>query len=77
MTYALGRRVEYYDMPTVRAIVRDAAQNDYRFSSFISGIVRRARVPDERVTRSSDVETAGDQEPIDRRSRNPDHAITR
>ena len=25
MAYALGRRVEYYDMPTVRAIVRDAA----------------------------------------------------
>ena len=26
MTYALGRRVEYYDMPAMRAIVRDAAQ---------------------------------------------------
>jgi len=40
MTYALGRRVEYYDMPTVRAIVRDAARHDYKFSSFISGIVK-------------------------------------
>jgi mono/diheme cytochrome c family protein/predicted protein tyrosine phosphatase len=39
MTYALGRRVEYYDMPTVRAIVRDAAQHDYRLSSFVLGIV--------------------------------------
>jgi len=39
MTYALGRRVEYYDMPTVRAIVRDAAQHDYRLSSFVVGIV--------------------------------------
>ena len=33
LTYALGRGVEYYDMPAVRAIVRDAAANDYRFSS--------------------------------------------
>jgi mono/diheme cytochrome c family protein/cytochrome c553 len=39
MTYALGRRVEYYDMPTVRAIVRNAAQHDYRLSSFVLGIV--------------------------------------
>jgi hypothetical protein len=42
MTYALGRRVEYYDMPTVRAIVRDASRHGYKFSSFISGIVRSA-----------------------------------
>jgi hypothetical protein len=39
MTYALGRGVEYYDMPTVRAIARGAAKNDYRFSSIIMGIV--------------------------------------
>jgi hypothetical protein len=39
-TYALGRGVEYYDMPAVRAIVRDAARNDYRFSSLILGIAR-------------------------------------
>ena len=32
MTYALGRGLEYYDMPTVRAIARGAAKNDYRFS---------------------------------------------
>ena len=37
MTYALGRRIEYYDKPTVRAIIRDAAQNDNRFSSFVAG----------------------------------------
>ena len=42
MTYALGRRVEYADMPAVRRIVRDAAKNDYRFSSFINGIVNSA-----------------------------------
>jgi hypothetical protein len=39
MTYALGRGLEYYDMPTVRAITRDAAKNDYRFSNIIMGIV--------------------------------------
>jgi hypothetical protein len=40
MTYALGRRVEYFDMPTVRQIVRDAAKNNYRLSSFINGVIR-------------------------------------
>jgi hypothetical protein len=40
LMYALGRSVEYYDMPTVRAIVRDAAKDDYRFSSIVMGIVR-------------------------------------
>jgi mono/diheme cytochrome c family protein len=39
LTYALGRRLEYYDRPTIRAIVRDAARNDYRFSSVMLGIV--------------------------------------
>ena len=40
LTYALGRNVESYDMPAVRAIVHEAAQNDYRFSSIVLGIVR-------------------------------------
>ena len=39
MAYALGRRVEYYDMPTIRAIARAAAQDDYRMSAFILGVV--------------------------------------
>jgi len=39
LTYALGRGVEYQDMPVVRAIVRDAARNNYRFSTLIEGIV--------------------------------------
>ena len=42
MTYALGRGVEYYDMPSVRAIVRDAARDNYRFSSIVMGIVKSA-----------------------------------
>jgi hypothetical protein len=42
MTYALGRRVEYEDMPAVRAIVRDAGRSDNRFSAFVAGIVKSA-----------------------------------
>jgi cytochrome c551/c552 len=38
-TYALGRPVQYFDMPTVRAVVHRAAQNDYRFSSLVLGVV--------------------------------------
>jgi len=39
MTFALGRTMQYYDMPVVRAIVRDAARDNYRLSAIISGIV--------------------------------------
>ena len=42
LIYALGRGVEYYDMPAVRQIVRDAAATDYRFSAFITGAVTSA-----------------------------------
>jgi hypothetical protein len=42
LTYALGRRVEYSDMPTVRAIVAGAAKNDNRFSSYVLGVVNSA-----------------------------------
>ena len=40
MTYALGRGLEFYDMPVVRGIVRDAGKNDYKVSSLIMGIVK-------------------------------------
>ena len=39
MSYALGRRIEYFDQPSVRAIAKKAAQNGNRFSSFVMGIV--------------------------------------
>jgi hypothetical protein len=39
LTYALGRGVEYYDAPSVRSVVRQAQGTDYKFSSFILGIV--------------------------------------
>jgi hypothetical protein len=39
MAYALGRTLDYHDMPTVRRIVRDAAADHDRFSSILLGIV--------------------------------------
>ena len=42
LTYALGRGLEYQDMPLVRAIARDAAQKDNRFSALVTAIVRSA-----------------------------------
>jgi mono/diheme cytochrome c family protein len=39
MTYALGRSLDYRDMPVVRRIVRDAAKDDYRFKSIVLGVV--------------------------------------
>lgn len=42
MAYGLGRVLEYYDMPAVRAVDREAARNDNRFSSFVLGIVKSA-----------------------------------
>jgi mono/diheme cytochrome c family protein len=40
LTYSLGRGLEYYDAPAVRAIVRDSAREDYRFSSLLLGVVQ-------------------------------------
>jgi hypothetical protein len=54
MTYALGRRVEHYDMPRVREIIRDAKKNDYRLSSFILAIVKS---PAFRMSKAAPIET--------------------
>jgi len=40
MTYALGRAVDEDDMPAIRAVVREAAPGNYRWSALILGIVR-------------------------------------
>jgi cytochrome c5 len=40
LTYGLGRGLEHYDMPVVRAIANNAAKENYRFSSLIAGIVK-------------------------------------
>jgi hypothetical protein len=59
MTYALGRPVDYRDMPTVRGIVRNAAQDQYRFASIVTQIVesdafrKRETAPPPRVTTAS------------------------
>jgi hypothetical protein len=52
LTYALGRGVEYYDMPAVRGIDREAARNNNRFSAIVTGIVKStpfqmSRAPEE------------------------------
>ena len=39
MTYGLGRRIESFDMPSVRTIVRDASQRGNRMSAFIMGVI--------------------------------------
>ena len=39
LTYALGRGLDYYDMPEIRSIVRAAEEDDYRWSSVILGVV--------------------------------------
>jgi hypothetical protein len=40
MMYALGRELEYFDMPQVRAVVGESARDDYRWSSIVLGVVR-------------------------------------
>jgi hypothetical protein len=40
LTFALGRGVEYYDRPAIRAILRDAAPSDDRWSALILGVVK-------------------------------------
>ena len=39
LMYALGRPVEYFDMPVVRQVVRSAAADGYRLSAIVKGIV--------------------------------------
>ncbi len=57
MIYALGRGVQYYDMPAVRAIVRGAGRNDYRLSSIVLGIVKS--LPFQMKVKSADEEDRG------------------
>ena len=42
LTYALGHGVDHHDMPYVRAILKESAKTDYRFSSLVLGIVKSA-----------------------------------
>jgi hypothetical protein len=40
LTYAIGRGLDYNDMPLVRSLTHNAAKDDYRFSSLIMGVVQ-------------------------------------
>ena len=57
LTYALGRGVEYYDMPAVRAIVRQAAAEDHRFSAVVRAIVMSDRFRMNVVSGETDPDT--------------------
>jgi len=59
MSYGLGRRVEYYDMPTIRGIMRTAEKNEYRLSSFVVGIANSAAFQ----TARAEEMTGGDANP--------------
>jgi hypothetical protein len=58
LTYALGRGLSYADMPTIRAIVRAAAADDYRFSSLIFGVANAPQFRMRRVQPESEATTA-------------------
>ena len=59
LTFGLGRKVEHYDMPTVRAIARRAAAEDNRFSSFIMGVVGSAAFQMSRAEETTVAEAQG------------------
>jgi hypothetical protein len=63
MTYALGRRVEYADMPAIRAIIRDAARNNGRMSSFVLGVVNSAAFRMAKATDTHQLTTTDAAEP--------------
>ena len=62
LTYALGRGLDYHDMPAVRSIIRDAAAKNYRFSAIVFGVVHstpfQMRMAAPAASEGSAVETA-------------------
>ena len=66
MAYALGRRVEYQDQPTVRAVAADAESKDYRMSSFILGVVMSDAFQMKQAQEAADETVAPDTSPITR-----------
>jgi Protein of unknown function (DUF1592)/Protein of unknown function (DUF1588)/Protein of unknown function (DUF1585)/Protein of unknown function (DUF1587)/Protein of unknown function (DUF1595) len=59
MAYGLGRRVEFYDQPVVRAIAREAAATNYKFSDFVLGIVKSDAFRMKRVPAAADDNASG------------------
>ena len=58
LTYALGRGVDYYDQPTVRRIVRDAAANGYRLSEIVAGVAKSYPFLNRRVDGATPLEAS-------------------
>jgi mono/diheme cytochrome c family protein len=58
LIYAMGRTREYYDMPTVRKIVRETAAKDYKFSSIVQAVVRTEQFRMRRVPQPAPQQTA-------------------
>jgi hypothetical protein len=59
LAYGLGRVLEYYDMPAVRKVDREAARNNNRFSSFILGIVKSTPFQMRRAEENTEVSGTG------------------
>jgi hypothetical protein len=59
LTYALGRGTDANDMPAVRAIVRQAAKDNYRFSALVAGVVKS--VPFQMNTKENNAPGAASQ----------------
>jgi hypothetical protein len=62
LTYSMGRTREYYDMPTVRRIVRETAAKDYKFSAIVQAVVRSEQFKMRRVPQAEPSQSAGKQE---------------
>ena len=62
MTYALGRRLEYTDMPTVRAIVREAGRKGDKFSAYVLGVVNSSAFRMAAVDKGNDQRRAAEVE---------------
>jgi hypothetical protein len=60
MTYALGRPMEARDMPVVRSVVHAAAEDDYRFSTLVTSIIKTNLFQMKKVPELSSIDNAGD-----------------
>ena len=54
LTYATGRKLEYYDMPTVRRILDEAAPGGYRFSALVQSVVKSDQFRMRRVAQAGE-----------------------
>ena len=57
--YAIGRNLQYYDEPAVRAIVRESAKNNYTFASLVEGVIHSTAFQMRQTALVNAKETAG------------------